>query len=275
MIAMALQVLIAASVCPSSHSTLTQLDATSLMKAALASDCTLTQQRWSAHPRAQFNGEDLFQIRNLVRIQDGIPSTSALSLDLSPKGSRHGHHHLVLRGYTEEHGNLVARIGHVSGSLDSLQEAGFGSAFGLEASRPLNWSSVCVENPWRPMHNEREYHVNTQLVASAAAINPKAAARNAPCSAMVGELGLSRFSDVEGTPRAAGLGCCAIEVAPTCTVPLFIQVSEEMHGPHSGSTDSLAPRCQKLGWGALQCHLARINDSLVLFEQLTETSTRA
>ena len=123
MIAMALQVLIAASVCPSSHSTLTQLDATSLMKAALASDCTLTQQRWSAHPRAQFNGEDLFQIRNLVRIQDGIPSTSALSLDLSPKGSRHGHHHLVLRGHTEEHGNLVARIGHVSGSLDSLQEA--------------------------------------------------------------------------------------------------------------------------------------------------------
>lgn len=258
------------SLCPKSPSTEKPLATKLLMTAALAGNCTLSQRGWSGQLGDQFDGENLFDIHDLIQIHHGRPSSRTLSLTFSPEGSSHGLHHLVLYGQTEEHGLLVARIGHLSGSLDSLQEAGFGSAFGLSASRALNSSAVCLENfpdaKWG----------NSYLVTKAAAINEKAASRNAMCAAMEhGQLGSGRLADVEGLPRMVGMGCCAVQVSPTCTVPLFITVSEQMQpfadDPETTKSLSLAPQCQQMVWGPLQCHLARLITSLVTFEQLTES----
>ena len=95
------------------------------------------------------------------------------------------------------------------------------------------------------------------------------------CNRLLTELRSNlQLRDVVGWPSALAAGCAVTRVSSDCTVLQLMEVQErrltESQLHQILRSDALLPLCRQRGLGHLQCHLNRLQASLVHFEQLTE-----
>lgn len=95
------------------------------------------------------------------------------------------------------------------------------------------------------------------------------------CNQLLSELRSNlQLRDVVGWPSALAAGCAVTHVSSDCAVLQLMEVQErrltESQLHQILRSDQLLPLCRKRGLGHLQCHLNRLQASLVHFEQLTE-----
>ena len=266
------------------------VDVNALMVSILTGNCTLTRRGltdarlvdrlspyhkkgsfWSNYMNSTQGVFDVFDIHNLIAVERGRVAANgkkALSLSFSHGNSSGGRHHVILKGSTEEHGSLVAKISWVGLSdLDPGTEHGLDPARN-KAHERIDGQTLCVHHHFAVPDGPLDFR--------AAKTDAVAFSRNQQCEhTMRSEVASFWLQDVTALPQLVGAGCCAYKLRDDCTVQLFVSVYPQLEPFENNKTVlelGRSPRCQQMGWGPLQCHLARLNASLELFEQLHEKS---